>query len=217
MTNKLGVWYSNNIELHPAMLLSLETIKEAADNVADIITCPWNPIPNNPFEEVLSWTRHTSHINQILQIMQCILTAQRKKEYLYVSFLEHDVMYPKGYFDYPDFGYGCVLTNMNYGGINKDGWQKRNQNDQPMHQMTMHVNDAINHLNKILLNAIVVNDGNIENNILPRINWNCKNEAIHINHGKHFTSHFNIYDKMNPYSVHPYWGDYEKFEYLFTK
>lgn len=212
--NKLGIWYSNDTRNHPAVIKSLETIQKAAEGKADIITCVWNPIPSNPFHEVISWNRSSSHLNQLLQILQCIYVAKTIGMYQYVSFLEHDVMYGEGYFDYPDFG-GGILTNMNYGGINRDGWQYRGQDDEPMHQMSMRVDDAIEHFQSILGNALVTNSGMIEAQNMKRNQWRCENESIHINHGSHFTSHFSIYRKDNVFNEHPYWGEHSDYLHLF--
>jgi hypothetical protein len=217
-TNKrLGIWYSNDTTNHPAVKKSLESIEIASQNKADIITCVWNKIENNPFHEIISWNKNSSHLNQLLQILQCIFTAKTIGTYDYVSFLEHDVMYGEGYFTFPEFERGEILTNMNYGGINPSGWQKRKQNDEPMHQMTMRIEDALEHFLNILNNALVTNSGLIENQYLIRKQWNCKNESIHINHGSHFTSHFTIYDTENLYYDHKYWGKWDEYLYLFQQ
>jgi hypothetical protein len=147
--------------------------------------------------------------------MQCLYSAQEMNNYDYVSFLEHDVMYPEGYFNYPEFENGQVLTNMNYGGINTVGWQRRGQNDEPFHQMTMRFDDAIKHCEKILPNALRTNSGMIETQTMKRIQWKTENEAIHINHGVHFTSHNTIYKRDNTYKEHPYWGKHSDYLYLF--
>lgn len=216
-TKRLGIFYSNNnnTKIYKAIDKSLNTIKIAADDKVDIITCVWNNIPTNPFHQIKSWYTSQSHLNQLLQIMQCLYSAQEMNDYDYVSFLEHDVMYPKGYFDYPDFESGQVLTNMNYGGINTQGWQKRGQNDEPFHQMTMRFDDAIKHCERILPNALRTNSGMIETQTLKRIQWECTNEAIHINHGVHFTSHNSIYRRTDTYKNHPYWGKHSEYLYLF--
>jgi hypothetical protein len=213
--NRLGVWYSNDQSNHPSIKKSIETLKLASDGKADIITCVWNEIPDNPFTEIISWNKNSSHLNQLLQILQCIYTAKTMGDYEYVSFLEHDVMYPIGYFDYPEFENGEILTNMNYGGINKTGWQHRGQNDEPMHQMTMKVNDALIHLHSILGNALVTNSGLIESQNMIRKQWNSLHQSIHINHGLHFTSHYTIYTKNNTYMEHPYWGNHTEYIHLF--
>lgn len=211
---RLGIWYSNDQANHPAVRASVKSLSNISKNV-DIITCPWFPIKDNPFYEVISWYRSSSHLNQLLQILQCLSVANSMGKYKYVSFLEHDVMYPEGYFDYPEFEKGCVITNTNFGGINKNGWQNKNQQDQPMHQMTMHVEDAMEHFFRILPNALVTNNGLIEDQLFKRLTWQSKNQAIHINHGSHFTSHYSIYDTSNTYKTHPYWGEHKNFEYLF--
>jgi hypothetical protein len=215
--NKLGIFYSNNNnpKIFPAIDKSLQTIKEASEGIADIITCVWNPIPTNPFVELRSWYTSQSHLNQLLQIMQCLYSAREIKEYEYVSFLEHDVLYPKGYFDYPDFKSGQVITNMNYGGLHSTGWQERNQDDEPFHQMTMRFDDAIRHCERILPNALRTNSGMIETQTMGRLQWRCDNEAMHINHGIHFTSHNSIYSKSKIYSNHSYWGKCIDYSYLF--
>ena len=219
VSKRLGVFYSNNNnpKINVAINKSLETIQLAAKGKADIITCTWEPIHDNPFLELRSWYKETSHLNQLLQVMQCLVTAKSMGQYDYVSFLEHDVMYPEGYFDYQEFAPGNILTNMNYGGLNTTGWQKRGQNDEPFHQMTMRFEDALVHCNQLLDNALLTNSGCIEPQSLERLQWRCTNEAIHINHGYHFTSHNSIYRKEGTYLEHPYWGKHSDYLYLFNK
>ncbi len=214
---RLGVFYSNNNNpsIYKAISKSLATIEHAALGKADIITNVWNSIPDNPFPQVISWYNSSSHLTQLLQIMQCLYFAREIANYDYVSFLEHDVMYPEGYFDYGDFSSGNVLINMNYGGLCPLGWQQRKQDDEPFHQMTMVFNDAIKHCETILANAIVTNSGNIEPNTLKRVQWQSLNQCIHINHGMHFTSHNSIYDKQCTTAQHEYWGDYHEYLNLF--
>jgi hypothetical protein len=213
---RLGIFYTNNNndKTSPTILKSLETIKIAAEGKADILTSVWNRIDGNPFQQFEAWTKTSSHLNQLLQIMQLLYIAKQTGEYEYVSFLEHDVLYPEGYFDFPEFDSGQVLTNMNYGGLCIDGWQKRNQNDEPFHQMTMRFDDAIKHCESIIPNAILSNAGLIEPQNMDRIQWNCENEAIHVNHGMHFTSHFSIYSKTQVEKNHNYWGSYNNFLHL---
>lgn len=215
---RLGIFYTNNDndKINQAIIESLNSIRKSAYGKADIITSVWRTIPSNPFNQYVAWTRTSSHLNQLLQIMQLLFTARSTGKYKYVSFLEHDVLYPEGYFDYPDFDNGKILTNMNYGGLCKDGWQRRKQNDEPFHQMTMRFDDAIKHCMDILPNAVQHNSGLIEPQNLHRTQWECKNQAIHINHGYHFTSHNSIYDKSNLKKHHPYWGEHSQYAHVFT-
>lgn len=214
--NKLGIFYSNNNtpSIYPAIRASLKSIQKAAQGKADILTCMWQKEPENPFPEFLAWTKTSSHLNQLLQVMQLLYQAKEIHNYDYVSFLEHDVLYPEGYFDFPDFEEGEVLTNMNYMGMNTDGFQLLGQRDEPFHQMTMRFEEAIRHCETIFVNALVRNAGLIEPQNLVRKQWECINPSIHINHGKHFTSHYNIYRKDNTYLNHPYWGSFEEYKHL---
>jgi len=127
-TNKerIGIFYSNNTtpKIFPAIQASLESIRIASEGRADIYTCMWRHEPKNPFMEYIAWTNTHSHLNQLLQIMQLLYCAREINDYKYVSFLEHDVLYPEGYFDYPDFEKGEIYTNMNYMGMNKIRRQK---------------------------------------------------------------------------------------------
>jgi hypothetical protein len=215
--NKLGIFYSNNhvSQTYPTIKKSLDTIKIAAEGKADILTCMWNHEPDNPFTEFISWTKTSSHLNQLLQIMHLLYQAKEINNYEYVSFLEHDVLYPEGYFDYPEINEGEVLTNMNYMGICRSGWQSLGQLDQPFHQMTMRFTNAIKHCESILSNALIKNAGLIEpQNAIRRV-WECVNPSIHVNHGYHFTSHFNVYRKDDIFQDHLYWGSFENYKYLF--
>lgn len=210
--NRLGIFYSNNNNptIFGTIEKSLKSIEKASQNKADILTCVWNPIKNNPFSELISWYQSQSHLNQLLQIMQCLYTAKEINDYEYVSFLEHDVLYGEGYFDYEDFNDGEIWTNMNYIGVNKDGWQELGQRDEPFHQMTMKFKDAIKHCESILSNAVIRNSGLIEPQNMIRKQWESINPSVHVNHGHHFTSHYSIYRAASS-TIHPYWGDYTNY------
>lgn len=209
---RLGIFYSNNHNstIFPTIQKSLESIERASHNKADIITCMWNPFPNNPFNEIISWYQSSSHLNQLLQIMQLLYVAKEINDYDYVSFLEHDVLYGEGYFDYPEFNEGEILTNTNYIGVNHSGWQPLKQVDEPFHQMTMRFEDAIKHCERILPNALVTNSGLIESQTMIRKQWNAENPSVHINHGYHFTSHYSIYGNGEKI-IHPYWGNHTEY------
>lgn len=214
-TNKLGIFYSNNINenIYPCIKASLKSIQKAAEGKADILTCMWKHEQENPFYECIAWTQNSSHLNQILQILQLLYIAKKAENYKYVSFLEHDLLYAEGYFDYPEFDTG-ILVNMNYIGMNREGYQHLGQRDKPTSQLTMLFNDAIKHFESLLPNAILTNLGSLEPQI-PMVEWASKNPNIHINHGIHFTSHYTIYRKNDTYKTHPYWGNHENYTHLF--
>ncbi len=201
--NKLGIFYTNN-NVDKVVETTVQTLTKF-NGIADILTCVWNPIKNNPFYEVGAMTKSGNHLNIVIQILQLLYTARNSGKYDYVSFLEHDVLYPDGYFDYPDFDKNTVLTNMNYMGICQNGWQNRNANHEPLHQMTMHFKEAIEHFENMLKLAIEQGGILVEPQVMQRKQWRCKNPAVHINHGRNFTSHYSIYSK----ETHPndeYWG-----------
>ena len=202
--NRLGIWYSNNN--HDKTVSASVKNLERFNGVADILTCVWNPIPGNPFYEASAMTRSSSHLNIIIQILQLLYAAQSTGNYKYVSFLEHDVMYPDGYFDFPDFETG-IMTNMNYIGICEAGFQRKTANHEPLHQMTMIFTEAIAHFEELMKEAIKKGGVLVEPDP-GRKQWRCANPAIHVNHGKHFTSHFSIYSK-DTYDQDPFWGNAE--------
>jgi len=201
---KLGIFYTNN-NVDNVVSESLQSLTKF-DGIADILTCTWKHINNNPFYEMIAMTKSSNHLNIIIQILQLLYVAKDSGKYDYVSFLEHDVLYPHGYFDYPEFDSG-VITNMNYMGICSSGFQKRNADHEPLHQMTMRFNDALDHFEKLFKEAIKNGQVLLE----PQTNrskWQCVNPAIHVNHGKHFTSHFTIYG--NGFGeTDRYWGDFK--------
>ena len=219
INDRLGIFYSNNIapETSKTIVSSLKQLEKVSEGKADIYTCMWRSEPENPFMEYIAWTQTFSHLNQLLQIMQLLYTAREAHDYKYVSFLEHDVMYGEGYFNYPEFKSGTIMTNMNYIGVNEFGFQPLGQRDEPFHQMTMRFEDAINHCENILANALIRNSGLIEPQDMERNQWESKNPSIHVNHGHHFTSHYNVYRKDSYFHEHPYWGSHDNFKTLFSK
>jgi hypothetical protein len=200
---KLGIFYSNN-NVDKVVKESVMTLTKFS-HVADILTCTWRPIEDNPFFEARAMSQSSSHLNIVIQILQLLYTARESGKYQYVSFLEHDVLYPDGYFDYPEFTEG-VLTNMNYKGICEKGWQQRNADHEPLHQMTMRFEHAIVHFEALLRDAISMGGVLVEPQTVKRLQWFCANPAVHVNHGKHFTSHFNIYETASFDQHDAYWG-----------
>ena len=218
--DRLGIFYSNNVNPQTQKTIKqvLTQLEKASSGRADIYTCMWRPQVGNPFKEYIAWTNTLSHLNQLLQIMQLLYTAREVNEYKYVSFLEHDVLYAEDYFDFPDFENGKILTNMNYIGINTDGFQPLGQRDEPFHQMTMRFDDAIQHCERILSNALITNSGMIEPQDMIRTQWQSNHPNIHVNHGHHFTSHYNVFRKDGLFHNHPYWGNHSDWvELLFDK
>lgn len=217
---KLGIFYTNNGDEQDqkVILKSLQTLHKNKPDDVDIITSVWSKIPQNPFPEFLSPYQSKTHLNQVLQILQLLYTAESIGEYQTVSFLEHDVLYPEGYFNYPHFNKGEVLNNQNFCGLNSSGWQRLIQRDQPLHQMSMWLDDAILHFNSLLKNAILTNSGCPEpdQTKFKRITWQSNHKPIHINTKRGFTSHWAIYEWGNEIKQDDYWGDCINYLNLFT-
>ena len=199
----LGIFYTNNIN-EEVLNTVFKQIVKIAKNKADIVTCSYKPIQDNPFASLSALNKTGSHFNIMTQILQCLLYAKKMNHYEYVAFLEHDVLYPEDYFDFPHFQ-GDVLCNWNFIGLNENGWQKKKQNDEPMHQIIMKFDAAIQWFSERLV--IALGEGSLlEPNALGIERWDTVNPAVHINHGKHFTSHYNIYSQETD-SENSYWGN----------
>jgi len=141
-----------------------------------------------------------------LQVLKLLLTAQELGRYEYVFFLEHDVLYPEGYFDIEPFSED-VLSNTNYIGLCEGGFQaRRPHHQQPLHQLVMRLPAAIEHFTSCIPHALT--RGSIELEPYGRT-WTMRESgtpAVHINHGRHFTSHFTLYSHDEMENCHPYWG-----------
>jgi hypothetical protein len=198
--SKLAIFYTDN--MFPEIItLSLETLYKSVTDDIRIITCVNHHIENNPFEEVIVYNPIRNHYNIIEKILAG-MNHVNLKDYNYISFLEHDVLYPEGYFDYPDFT--STMCNENYIGMIATGFQKRVPGQMPLHQMVMTTVFALQHFQNLLKPAkthgVVVE---------PHLDakWTSKFPAIHLNHGKNFTSHFNCYSQTTT-PVDDYWGNY---------
>jgi len=147
-----------------------------------------------------------SHLNICLQILQCLLYAKSINNYEYVYFLEHDVLYPKDYFNLKNRD-SNVYCNTNYIGINKDGYQKLIRVDRPLSQMVMKFDFAINHFHQLLLNYLSDDDKiYIEPKYHEVVQIQNTIPSVHINHNRPFTSHFDCYGDVFSHT-HDYWGD----------
>lgn len=224
---RLGIFYTCNynnlsLALHYDVLQRLKSIQKP--NV-EILTSVWQPIVGNPFEEHVFYYTRKTYLNLVLQILHILYTAKRKNNfYRYVSFLEHDVFYPEGYFDYPDFDNG-VLINTNYIGLTKFGYItvcadvpffKR----WPLFQLTMLFDHAVAHFSRILEQALTENDGILEpyhELNYKRIDYNGKYPSLHFDTNDNFSPHFSIYNKTQNYTldVNDYWGHVDNYKKYF--
>jgi hypothetical protein len=77
---------------------------------------------------------------------------------------------------------------------------------QPLHQLTMKLPAAIEHFTTRLAQALTAGVVEVEPYERPWAKRRSREPAVHINHGRNFTSHFNIYSKEEVVDWHPYWG-----------
>ncbi|TXI87071.1 MAG: hypothetical protein E6Q36_08180 [Chryseobacterium sp.] len=126
---------------HIGMLeASLKALKKAADKSKipiKVITTSWEPIPDNPFEEIISNQRGKGHLNYIEQMEQQL--ERYPEGYDFVVIVEHDTLIPEDYFnevyenwDYTKYG----LSNRNYIGLNKTGYLDVVERHHPLSTMS---------------------------------------------------------------------------------
>lgn len=203
-TKNVGIFYTNLSVPEKYLDRVLKQLAKSMDKV-DIITCPWKPIKGNPFPE-LPWQYHISnHLTINLQILKLLYTAQEVGRYEYVFFLEHDVLYPEGYFEIEPFEVD-VLSNANYIGLSEEGFQLSHPAHEPLHQLAMRLPAAIEHFEGKLSKALTHGGIILEPNGRSWARRQSSQPAVHINHGGHFTSHYAIYSKDKVEASHPYWG-----------
>ena len=219
----LGCWYSNN-EIHPKILQSslksISRAKQESNEDVNVVTCNWSAVKNNPFEEHITLYKMGVHLGIILQILRVFCEEEKKNnDYDAVCFLEHDVLYPHDYFDrvakaFLDNPPAQVVSNLDYIGMNETGWLKVKCRQEPMHQRSFRYFDAKEHMSLLIKEAVLNGNVILEGNHFLQVEIPYQGHApsCHINHSKHFTSHFNCYERNSGGVVeHPYWGNFEKY------
>ena len=211
---RLGIFYTNNKikeEILDSSLASIQKSVEASNN-AEVIVCPQISDRQKYFFEIDSIFKNNHHPNIVSQILQCLSVLNNYNNFKYVSFLEHDVLYPEDYFAFEDFDESYVC-NQNYIGISKMGFQKSNSAALPLHQMTMKADFAKSYFEKLLIKYLYGQFETLEpaGNIKNIFN---KNPSMHVNHGKNFTSHFQTYKKEYA-DKNQYWGECSKYQNFF--
>jgi len=213
-----GVWYTNNAAPEIVLHKSLESIQKAADvstTPVEVWASVWEPIPGNPFREVQANFRLGVHLGIAMQILQVLYDRQAAGEPpAFVAFLEHDVLYPPGYFDQATAAIEAApdklgVWNDNFIGLRRGGWCEKSQTDLPTHQLVMRFDAAIAHLEQVVRECIQRRARCIEpddKSRFARVAFEGP-PAVHVNHERHFTSHPNIYAADPFCQVHPFWGE----------
>lgn len=202
--DNLAILYTNNIAYENILNNVIKQIHKISNDRVDVVTCSWYDIPNNPFVNIKSIYQKSHHLTISIQILQCLLFAKERNNYKYVSFLEHDTLYPDDYLLLPDEDVD-VWCNMNYMGMNSKGFQKLKYHHQPMHQISMKFDLAIEHFQKLVMKSISGKDILVEPNDYGITNRYTLNPSVHINTDKFFTSHYICYNEAYS-NFHDYWG-----------
>jgi glycosyltransferase involved in cell wall biosynthesis len=220
----LGCWYSNN-DIHPEILRAcldrLAIAQECSGHQVHVRTCTWEPIDRNPFRGYITHFRHGSHLGIALQILRVLYEARHEQiRPDVVCFLEHDVLYPEDYFDRVADALCATpekmgVVHMDYIGMNHTGWCDVTCRQAPMHQLSLRYPVALDHLESVQRQCILKAAVNLEPEdrskfaLLPFVG---DRPSVHINHSRHFTSHYNCYARdSGGNTVHPYWGDFRQY------
>jgi hypothetical protein len=172
------------------------------------------------------------HAMIMQQIYRTLLAARNEglTSLKYVSFAEHDNLYPASHFQFEDFEED-LLINTNHIGFTQDGFQKRQENETwPTFSMTMKYDYAVEYFKSRiqwffedpdafgLIEPIT--DFHFENlsigewTDLTRKGLTCTHKLreteepiLHLWNGRHNTSHFQTYPKDEYLKHNAYWGD----------
>ena len=219
-TNRLGIPYTNATE--DPQLHCLKSVLQELEKLQDlfIITSVWQSVPTNTFLEIQSPYKVLSNQNIAFQILQLLGIARNLHNFKYVSFLEHDVLYSQSHFDFQDFDEEYIV-NENHIGMEREGFTSKGLSPTPLFAQTLQFNFALEHFSQQVLNYITHPEKNYEDignepNLAPHLKYSSKDPIIHVNHGAHFTSHFETYPKDNLHQVEPYWGSFEMMKEIFV-
>ena len=100
------------------------------------------------------------------------------------------------------------ISHLDYIGLRETGWCGVNQRDEPLHQMSCTWEMALWHFERVCRECIIKGAGLVEFNDIVNcvIPYQGDAPSVHINHGRTFTSHPNIYAAEGK-PTHPYWGE----------
>lgn len=228
----LGIFYTNN-KVNPALLqLSLKEINRARTyselvekNKVTVITSVWEAIVDNPFPEAISFYRNNGHLNIITQILNTLYRVHADV----VCFLEHDCLYPIDYFErvaavMENNPEALGVSNLDYIGMNATGYQDVVLRHEPMSQLSMTYQHAVENMEHKLRECILHGSSCVEpddKSRLVQIPYTGIQPAIHVNmnntgHNHHFTSHADVcYEPDSGGKMtHPYWGNHQQFNFF---
>jgi len=231
----LAVWYTNNGAPPDLMKKSLTTIWDAQQqsrhDVRAVVSA-WAPVAGCPFRQVLNPQPGAAGHLAIARQIKAAVAAGVGDGWTpdAVAFMEHDVLYPPGYFDRVGDAFALnpaapVVSHLDYRGLNATGWLKTVERHEPLHQLAQRYGPALANLERCEAEAAATGVTLLE----PasggdRADWvrippdpNDRTPAVHVNHGRHLTSHHAVcYEKVSTagpggkaQTNHPFWGEHK--------
>ncbi len=208
-TDRAAIFYTNNQT--PDYILRKSVTQLSTLNGIQIIGSVWNKILDCKIPQVHSKTTNSNHTNLVLQILQLLTILKSIGKFKWVSFLEHDLLYPQEHFYYPDERDRLILFNRNYIGVSPEGFQKCGPHAYPLHQLTMNIDYAYEHFLSLvpqsLVNPYVIVEP-YDRSITQ--DYHSTYPPLHFNHGKNFTTHYTTFLEAD-LSDHPYYGKVEDY------
>jgi hypothetical protein len=109
-----------------------------------------------------------------------------------------------------------VISNLDYEGMGKGGWQRVKERHEPMHQLTLRSELVRSNLQRCLReseNGQCLLEPQGDRSRWVRIPYIGDRPSIHVNHSEgRFTSHGEVCYNAVPWAtVHPYWGEWERY------
>jgi hypothetical protein len=223
----VGVWYTDNSAPAPLLANSLRSIEVAAKQAwrhdVEIVACGWEKpdgLPRGMTFVRFEGERKRSHATIVKQINEALDAGPIMDV---VSFLEHDVLYPQDYFQKVGDAFAgnptaAVVSNLDYIGLNAQGWQPVKERHEPMHQLSMRWAFAIENMERASKeaesgSALLEPQGDRSNWVrLPASPGLGLMPAVHVNHNAgRFTSHGDVCYAPAISTNHSHWGEHRNF------
>ncbi len=219
----IGIWYTDNTAPPQLLANSLRSISISAKQTwrheVALVACGWEKpqgFPENVLFVHFKGERKRSHATIVAQIIEALEAGPLGE---IISFLEHDVIYPENYFQrigdaFANNPSAPVVSNLDYIGLNAQGWQPVKERHEPMHQLSMRTAFALENMKRVAReaesgSALLEPQGDRSNwvrlqptpglGLLP---------AVHVNHTSgRFTSHGDVCYAPAIATNHPHWGE----------
>ena len=214
---RLGIFYTHNPKENKALIdASIKSIADAAkySNNVDILVCSWEKFNTYGLPRIEASVKVGGIKNMYMQIAQCLNYAQSNGSYDSISFLEHDVLYPLEYFNYPEIlPHEDCLYNENNIVLKKDGYYRMENISICLHQFHMKLPFAIDFMKTKLFESIT-------KFVAPEPpnsqRYSTTVPALHINNSTHLSTTPTYYKKSLGEKI-PIWGNMNEYKELITK